>query len=189
MEILETTIVHEWKFLNKVELLVKNDKWQVLVWEWVERTGTWNAVWVLVENKEKWVFVLVEQFRPLVNKRVMELVAGLHDEWETEEQTAIKEIKEETGYTTDKIQFLLRWPKSAWLSSESSSYFYAEVSGEAWNRDLWEAELTLEVIEVKNSITALLELCNKKEEAWVIVCPDIWSAVWRAQALWIEFNK
>ena len=188
-KIIEKRIVHEWRFVNKIEVDEQTEAWKIKTWEWASRTWTGEAVWVLVENKEKWLFVLVEQFRPLVNSRVLELVAWLVDVWDSVEKTVSKEIKEETWYITKKIQFLMAWPKSPWFWDEYSSYFYAEVNWEKWEQELEESEIWLEVIEIKNTISDLLKLCNDKEGDWVMVSWGIWWVVWRAQAMWIEFNK
>ena len=42
--------------------------------------------------------LLQKQFRPPINKVTIEVPAGLVDENETAAQTAIRELKEETGY-------------------------------------------------------------------------------------------
>ena len=188
-KIIDKRIVHEWRFVNKIEVDEQTEAWKIKTWEWASRTWTGEAVWVLVENKEKWLFVLVEQFRPLVNSRVLELVAWLVDVWDSVEKTVSKEIKEETWYITKKIQFLMAWPKSPWFWDEYSSYFYAEVNWEQWEQELEESEIWLEVIEIKNTISDLLKLCNEKVDDGIMVSWGIWWVVWRAQAMWIEFNK
>ncbi len=42
--------------------------------------------------------LLQKQFRPPINKVVIEVPAGLVDEGETAEESAVRELREETGY-------------------------------------------------------------------------------------------
>ena len=76
-------------------------------WEYVERCGGVHAVVILAEYEGK--LVLVEQARvPLGNRKCVELPAGLvgdEDELGVEE-TAIKELEEETGFTADRIEVI-----------------------------------------------------------------------------------
>lgn len=77
-------------------------------WEFVERCGGVHAVVILAEHDGK--VVLVEQVRvPLGRRKCLELPAGLvgdEDPDATVEDTAIKELEEETGFTAERVELL-----------------------------------------------------------------------------------
>ena len=76
-------------------------------WEFVERCGGVHAVVILAEHEDK--IVLVEQVRvPLGNRKCIELPAGLVGDEDDKgvEETAIKELEEETGFTAGRIEVI-----------------------------------------------------------------------------------
>jgi ADP-ribose pyrophosphatase len=77
-------------------------------WEYVERCGGVHAVVILAEHDGK--VVLIEQMRvPLGNRKCIELPAGLvgdEDPNATVEDTAVKELEEETGFTAERIEVI-----------------------------------------------------------------------------------
>ena len=76
-------------------------------WEFVERCGGVHAVVILAEYDGK--LVLVEQPRvPLGRRRCIELPAGLVGDEDDKgvEETAIKELEEETGFTAERIEVI-----------------------------------------------------------------------------------
>jgi ADP-ribose diphosphatase len=77
-------------------------------WEYVERCGGVHAVVIFAEHDDR--VVLVEQVRvPLGRRKCLELPAGLvgdEDPDATVEDTAIKELEEETGFTAERIEVI-----------------------------------------------------------------------------------
>jgi ADP-ribose pyrophosphatase len=75
-------------------------------WEYVERCGGVHAVVVFAEHEGK--VVLIEQARvPLGGRKCIELPAGLVGDEDPDagiEDTAIKELEEETGFTAERIE-------------------------------------------------------------------------------------
>ena len=68
----------------------------------LETTDWVNVVAVTPEKK----IVVVKQYRFGIKKTTTEIPAGLMEVGETSEQTAVRELKEETGYTTDNWKYL-----------------------------------------------------------------------------------
>jgi ADP-ribose pyrophosphatase len=89
-------------------------------WEYVSRTGSTNAVVILAEHEGK--VILIEQYRVPVGARCLELPAGLvgdEDEHATVEETAVKELEEETGFTAERIERLGEFHSSPGMVAES----------------------------------------------------------------------
>ncbi|MEO6580353.1 MAG: NUDIX hydrolase [Sphingomicrobium sp.] len=76
-------------------------------WEYVEQVGGMTAVVIVAMHDGK--FILVEQIRaPLANRRCLELPAGLvgDEDGKSIEETALKELQEETGFLAERIERL-----------------------------------------------------------------------------------
>ena len=89
-------------------------------WEFVSRTGSTNAVVVLAEHEGK--VILIEQYRVPVGGRCLELPAGLvgdEDRSATIEETAIRELEEEAGFTAERIERLGNFHSSPGMVAES----------------------------------------------------------------------
>jgi ADP-ribose pyrophosphatase len=89
-------------------------------WEYVERCGGVHAVVILAEHDGK--VVLVEQVRvPLGKRKCLELPAGLvgdEDPDATVEDTAVKELEEETGFTAERIEVIGQFYSSPGMVAE-----------------------------------------------------------------------
>jgi len=99
-----------WITLKKITYLDAEGKERL--WECAERktrkSSGVDAVAVLALLRSKTnafpvSTVVIEQYRPPINKYIIELPAGLVDEKETPEQAAIRELEEETGYKSDEV--------------------------------------------------------------------------------------
>lgn len=98
-------------------------------WEFVTRTNA-SAVAILVAVTDSAEIVLVEQFRVPVDRKVVELPAGLVGDHEDPQETAMsaahRELEEETGFRAGQLSHLLTCPSSPGMSDENVSFFLAE---------------------------------------------------------------
>ncbi|GAA4004972.1 NUDIX hydrolase [Sphingomonas humi] len=96
-------------------------------WEYAGRVGGIRAVVILAEHEGKWI--LVEQPRAALGGPCLELPAGLvgdHGDGATIENTAVKELEEETGFTAGSIRRLGEFHASPGMLSESFTLVRAE---------------------------------------------------------------
>src|SRR5688500_7637110 len=88
-------------------------------WEYASRVGDVRAVVIVAEFEGK--MILVEQPRVAIGGRSLELPAGLvgdEDKNATVEDTAVKELEEETGFTAARIERLGDFHSSPGMLSE-----------------------------------------------------------------------
>lgn len=99
-------------------------------WEYATRNTRRPAVGIVAVTADRRV-VLVEQFRPPVNRTVIELPAGLSGDIACEENESLlaaaqRELLEETGYRATKWTELVRGYSSPGLTDEQIVLFLAE---------------------------------------------------------------
>lgn len=99
-------------------------------WEYADRLNISGVVGIaaVTEGNE---LVMIEQYRPPVGKRVIELPAGLAgdivgSEGEDLVEAAKRELLEETGYSASTMTFICEGPPSAGTTSEIITMFLAE---------------------------------------------------------------
>ena len=97
-------------------------------WEYVERThaGGLAAIIIAVTPDDRVLFV--EQFRIPLQRPTIEMPAGLVGDveaGESIEQSAIRELEEETGWRAAHAEVLLVGPTSAGLSNEQVAFVRA----------------------------------------------------------------
>jgi ADP-ribose pyrophosphatase len=86
--------------VRKDEVLLPNGKTSVR--EYIEHPGA-GALVAYLENGD---VLLLNQFRYPLHRIFIELPAGKIDPGETPEETGLRELQEETGYSAGRLQFL-----------------------------------------------------------------------------------
>jgi ADP-ribose pyrophosphatase len=104
--------------------MVKRDDW-----EFAKRMNISGIIGILPLTQEDRI-VLVEQYRPPLAKRVIELPAGLVGDLTGQEdeslETAVhRELLEETGYQAGRIERLCEGPSAPGICSERLTLFLA----------------------------------------------------------------
>ena len=93
--------------------------WKRGRWEYVSRVGDVRAVVIFAEFEGE--VILIDQTRIALGRRCLELPAGLvgdEDPGATVEETAVKELEEETGFTASSVEMLGEFHASPGMLSE-----------------------------------------------------------------------
>lgn len=106
--------------------LIIEDKGEILEREQFD-IGCAAAALVYDTKKEK--YILVKQYRYSAEQELLEVVAGVvENERGDPEKIILKEIEEETGYKTDRLEHVWDFFPSPGACTEKVFLFYAEVS-------------------------------------------------------------
>ena len=99
MKILDRTTIAsgDWISLQKLTYLGHDGKNRT--WECAARRNSQGAVMMIPVTRPGGKFILIRQFRPPTGRLVYEFPAGLINPGEDPKEAAIRELKEETGYT------------------------------------------------------------------------------------------
>lgn len=113
--------LYEGRIINlKLETVELPDK-KYTKREIIDHPGSVGIVPVTEDNK----IILVKQFRKALEKPLLEIPAGKLEHGEEPVGCAVRELKEETGFDCDKIQFLLEFYTSPGFCNEKVYLFLA----------------------------------------------------------------
>jgi ADP-ribose pyrophosphatase len=144
-------------------------------WEFAERVKGKSAVVVLaVTDDDRLIFV--EQFRRPVNQRVIDFPAGLLDDpSEDAEDTAVRELEEEAGYTCDSIEWLTECPTSPGITSEMIAFFRADgLKPHGDGGGIEGEDITVHRI----PLGEVAEWLQRKHGEGILVDVKVWAGLW-----------
>ncbi len=87
----------KWLTLDEIDFIDAHGAHRT--WETVRRNGGRGAALVVATLRPSGRLILIRQYRPPVDAYVIEFPAGLVDEGESPASAALRELREETGYT------------------------------------------------------------------------------------------
>lgn len=120
-------LIAEGKFLTLHEIRYTDYQGSVRVWESAGRKNEVQAVSMVVWLNPSNRLIFIKQYRPPAQSYCLEFPAGLIDKGETVETAAIRELKEETGYTGEITSESPIAFSSAGMSSEKVTLCIMEV--------------------------------------------------------------
>jgi len=98
MNILRTIKTAESPWIRLKRVVYQNDGGQVLQWDYVERTDGRTSVLIMPRFKESGDILFVRQYRVILDRYVIGIPAGVLGD-ENVETCALRELREETGYS------------------------------------------------------------------------------------------
>ena len=125
--VLEEQLLYQGSWSNLVEISYEDEKKQERQWEVLHRKNNAEAVIIIAKMEPSDRYIIIRQFRPPTNSYLLEFPAGLVDSGETREQTAIRELSEETGYIGEIHKISPRLYSSPGLLSEAVSFAHIQV--------------------------------------------------------------
>lgn len=125
--------------------------------EIVKHPGAVAVIAITPEEK----ILLVEQYRKPLDRSLLEIPAGKIEPNEDPEITAIRELEEETGYTTKGLQYITSFYTSPGFANEIIHIYYADQLQMLENPVNGDEDEFIEIHEL--SITEAEALIQKKE--------------------------
>ena len=125
--VLEEQLLYQGRWSNLVEFSYEDEKKQIRKWEGLHRKNNAEAVIIIAKMEPSERHIIIRQFRPPTNSYILEFPAGLVDRGETRDQTAIRELSEETGYVGEVEKISPRLYSSPGILSEAVSFAHMQV--------------------------------------------------------------
>jgi len=127
MKVMKRDTAFEGDYLRVVNKHTMAENGHVTIWETIERTNVYNrGVVVIIALTRDGEIILERNWRAAIESYVIQFPAGLCDiEGETAEETARRELFEETGYVARELIPIVTLPMSPVLVSTEGDHFLA----------------------------------------------------------------
>ncbi len=122
MEILKKEEICKGNLLTFYRKIVRHDDGT----EWKREMVSYGASAAAVVAEYKGSIVLVSQFRPAVEKTLLEIPAGKIEKGETPEMAAVRELEEEVGIIPVRIREIAEFYSTPGFTDEKMYLFYAD---------------------------------------------------------------
>lgn len=152
-QIMSSEFIFRGKFLKIIRDQVKTFSGKIWFREYIHHPGAAMVIPELPNGK----LLIIRQYRHALKRYFYEFPAGKIDSGENSKQTAIRELKEETGYDVQNIHLLTQiHPCIGYANEKIDIYFATDLSAGVASLDEGE-DLTLQEM----SFNELMELVQK----------------------------
>lgn len=151
MKIIDEKILHSQKWARLKEARFLDRQGREHSWTYVERTNHQRAVVIIPITEESGSLILIKQFRIPFQRELIEFPAGLVDEGERPEETALRELSEETGYSGTIEEIGPEVSTSAGITTETVTMVRMRVGEEPVSGQRLEGSERIEVIKIEPS--------------------------------------
>ena len=155
IKILDKKTLGSGKFVKLEEIKYIDSFGVERTWEKCARVNSRGAVIIIPEIIPDGEYLMVRQYRIPAEKYVIEFPAGLVDPNESAEQTALRELYEETGYEGVITDVFPAGFSSPGMSGEEATIVKVQIDGNKYRGKIvqnhQEASEDIEVIKVKKS--------------------------------------